>query len=203
LNDLVTFEKNNFMKSIILSITLLSTVFTFGQNYEMDGSEIGFDLAFNASTFGGNAGIGLKYGFNFGESLIAGPSVRYERTWIKNNVTGTNGGFNVFGGGVFGHYRFQNVLFAGAEFEMLKSPYTKLGLLSSLSSWAPTFFVGGGFSREFNESFRINAGIMYDVINAENSPFKRSYNFKVKNEQGQVVKILPIIFRLAFFIPIS
>ena len=111
--------------------------------------------------------------------------------------------WSVFGGGVFGHYRFQNVLFAGAEFEMLKSPYTKLGLLSSFQTWAPTLFVGGGFSREFNESFRINAGIMYDVINADNSPFRGSYNFTVKNEQGQVIRILPIIVRLAFFIPIS
>ena len=182
---------------------LLSSSLSFSQNFEMDGSEIGFDVAFNASTNGGNAGLGLKYGLNFGEDFIAGPSVRYERTWIKNNVTGTNGGYNVFGGGVFGHYRFQNVLFLGAEFEMLKSPYTKLGLLTSLPTWAPTLFLGGGFSREFNESFRINAGIMYDVINADNSPFKRSYNVTVKNEQGQVIKILPVIFRLAFFIPIS
>ena len=191
------------MKFIIFSIVLFTSVSSFAQNFEMDGTEIGFDLAFSASTNGGNAGIGLKYGINFGENLIAGPSARYERTWIKNNVTGINGGYNVYGGGVFGHYRFQNVLFAGVEFEMLKSPYTKIGQLTSLPSWAPTLFLGGGFSREFNESIRINAGIMYDVINAENSPFKRSYNFTVKNEQGQVVKILPIIFRLAFFIPLS
>ena len=191
------------MKSIITLFIVLTSTLSFSQNFEMDGSEIGFDVAFNASTNGGNAGIGLKYGLNFGEDFIAGPSIRYERTWIKNNVTGTNGGFNVFGGGVFGHYRFQNVLFVGGEFEMLKSPYTKLGLLTSFPTWAPTLFLGGGFSREFNESFRINAGIMYDVINADNSPFKRSYNFTVKNEQGQIVKRLPIIFRLAFFIPLS
>jgi len=191
------------MKSIIFSIILFTSVSSLAQNFEIDGTEIGFDLAFNASTNGGNAGIGLKYGINFGENLIAGPSVRYERTWNQNIITGNSGGFNVYGGGVFGHYRLQNVLFLGAEFEMLKSPYTKIGQLTYLPTWAPTLFLGGGFSREFNESFRINAGIMYDVINADNSPFKRSYNFTIKNEQGIVTKILPIIFRLAFFIPLS
>ena len=113
----------------------------------------------------------------------------------------------MYGGGVFTHFRFFEALFLGVEFEMLKSPYLSNGFLNSppsiSDSWAPTLLLGGGFSKEFNESFRINAGIMYDVINAENSPFRPNYTFKKKNEAGQVIRILPIIFRLAFFIPIS
>ena len=191
------------MKSIIFSIILFTSVSSLAQNFEIDGTEIGFDLAFNASTNGGNAGIGLKYGINFGENLIAGPSARYERTWSKNITNGTSGGVNVYGGGLFGHYRLQNVLFLGVEFEMLKSPYTKTGQLTSAPNWVPTLFLGGGFSREFNESFRINAGIMYDVINHDSSPFRDSYSITIKNDQGTPVKPLPIIFRLAFFIPLS
>ena len=191
-------------KILIALISLITCINLSAQSFEMSGSEIGFDLAFNASTFGGNAGIGLKYGLNLGENLILGPSVRYERTWVKNNLTGYNGGYNVYGGGAFVHGRFYNALFLGMEFEMLKSPFTANGFLTGLNpSWAPTLFLGGGFSKEFNESFRINAGLMYDVINAPNSPFKRSYSITQKNANGQVVKILPIIFRLAFFIPIS
>ena len=190
--------------AIILFISL-TTQIANAQSFTMQGSEIGFDLAFSASTNGGNAGLGLKYGLNFGENLILGPSVRYERTWIKNNVTGFNGSYNIFGGGAFAHFRFYEALFLGMEFEMLKSPYTSSGLLTAIpqSTWAPTLFLGGGFSKEFNESFRINAGIMYDVINPVNSPYRRSYTFTKKDEAGNVVKILPIIFRLAFFIPIS
>jgi len=185
--------------TLILSLTL--SVTSFSQNFSMSGSEIGFDLAFSASTNGGNAGIGLKYGLNLGENLIVGPSVRYERTWVKNNFTGTNGGYNVYGGGAFVHARFYNALFLGLEYELLKSPYTNSGFLTGLNpSWANTLFLGGGFSKEFNESFRINAGLMYDVINAENSPFKRSYSITQKDANGNIVKILPIIFRLAFFI---
>ena len=155
------------MKRIIpiLVTLLLSMSHPFAQNFEMEGSEIGFDVAFSASTNGGNAGIGLKYGINLGENLILGPSVRYERTWVKNVYSGYNGGYNVYGGGVFTHIRFLEALFVGAEFEMLKSPYNSTGYLTSISSsWAPTLFIGGGFSKEFNDSFRINAGLMYDII---------------------------------------
>jgi len=192
------------MKHLILSLILAFSFASHSQTFEMSGSEIGFDLAFSASTNGGNAGIGLKYGIKLGENLILGPSVRYERTWIKNNTTGANGAYNVFGGGAFAHLRFYNALYLGVEYELLKSPYSKNGFLTSTNpSWANTLFIGGGFSKEFNESFRINAGIMYDVINASNSPFRRSYSISTKDANGNIVKILPILFRLAFFIPIS
>ena len=56
---------------------------------------------------------------------------------------------------------------------------------------------------EFNESVRINAGIMYDVIDAQNSPFRRSYFMQKKTSDGSPAGFLPIIYRIAFFIPLS
>lgn len=200
--------------SILLSISVLYnsyTAQTMVNNYNAlaaydDGTnspkqkhgELGIDLAFSASNNSGNFGVGLKYGIAFGEYLIAGPSLRYERLWFNNiNFESTNR-FNTFGGGAFLHARFFNALFLGAEFEMLKSPYTKNGFLSvQQSTWAPSLLMGGGFSMEFNESIRINAGIMYDVINATNSPFRRSYMLKRKNGS-----YLPILYRIAFFFPL-
>lgn len=170
------------------------------------GSEIGADIAFSASTNGGNVGLGLKYGAKFGKYIIAGPSVRYDLTWIKNqigSVGGVNGNYSVYGGGAFVHARFFNALFIGAEFEYLRSPYDRNGFLTNLPSWAPTLFLGGGFSMEFNEKFRLNAGIMYDVINAQNSPFRNSYSINIKDANGAIVRYLPIIYRIAFFIPIG
>jgi hypothetical protein len=173
----------------------------------MDGTEIGFDLAFSASTNGGNAGLGLKYGINLGEYLIAGPSVRYERLWIKNLLTQQSLGYNMYGGGAFLHSRFFNALFLGAEFEVLRSPYqtagTAAGFVSQTGTWAPTLFLGGGFSMEFNAGIRINAGVMYDVIDAENSPFRSSYFMRKETTNGQPAGFLPIIYRIAFFIPLS
>jgi len=194
------------MKNIFALILclVLSINTTHSQSFEMDGSEIGFDLAFSASTNGGNVGLGLKYGLNLGEYLIAGPSVRYERLWITDVGSAQNqpGGYNMYGGGAFLHGRFFNALFLGAEFEMLRSPYQTAEFVSQTGPWAPTLFLGGGFSMEFNAGIRINAGVMYDVIDAENSPFRSSYFMQKRTTNGQA-GFLPIIYRIAFFIPLS
>jgi len=179
---------------------LLSFFLIFGKAnaQEITGTEFGLDVIFHASNMGGTAGLGAKYGFKFGEYIIAGPSARYQRSWTKNVTAGTKTGYNVYGGGVFGHARFFNALFVGAEFEMLRSPYTSFGLLTTGSQWAPTLFVGGGFSMEFNESWRLNAGIMYDIIDHKNSPIRTQYF--MRNSQNA---LLPIIYRITLFIPLS
>lgn len=183
--------------TFILLISLLISTTIYSQDKKLN-SEIGIDLAFSTSSNNGNIGIGLKYGIELGEYFIAGPSIRYERLWFNNFNNGSKGSFNTFGGGAFIHGRFFNALFVGAEFEMLKSPYTKTGFLSSVErTWSPTLFLGGGFSMEFNETIRLNAGIMYDVLDPANSPFRRSY--MMKRENGQY---LPIIYRIAFFFPL-
>ena len=196
---------------VLMCIMLVSICKTDAQSFTVDGSEIGVDLAFSASTNGGNFGLGLKYGVNIGEYLILGPSVRYEYLWWKNyfgTTTLSEGNRHLYGGGFFTHARFFNALFLGMEFEVLKSPYGKPeqyspGFITAEGSWAPTLFLGGGFSMEFNESFRINAGVMYDVINAENSPFRRSYFVQKKNTLGESAGFLPIIYRIAFFFPLN
>ena len=203
------------MKFYILILSLLFSPLLFAQDDEetedndskytgtFQGSELGIDISFTASTNGGNAGLGLKYGAKLGEYVILGPSIRYDLTWIKNQVGGNNGNYSVYGGGAFIHGRFFNALFIGAEFEYLRSPYEKNGFLTSLPSWAPTLFLGGGFSMEFQEKIRLNAGIMYDVINAQNSPFRNSYSITRKDANGNIVGYLPIIYRIAFFIPLG
>ncbi|OFZ55455.1 MAG: hypothetical protein A3D92_03475 [Bacteroidetes bacterium RIFCSPHIGHO2_02_FULL_44_7] len=196
------------MKKLLLPVLLTFALGTkvSAQNSTITGSEIGIDLAFSGSNFGGNVGLGVKYGLNLGEYVIAGPSVRYEQIWWKNYTGGSaaaSGSRSVYGGGVFIHGRFFNALFVGAEFEMLRSPYDKNGLFAVSKTWAPTLFLGGGFSMEFNEKVRVNAGIMYDVINVQNSPFRRSYSVQKKSANGAVAGYLPIIYRIAFFFPIS
>ena len=168
-----------------------------------NGSEIGLDLSFSASNLGGHFGLGLKYGVKLGEYIMIGPSVRYERLWSSNVTTGFNGSTNVYGGGAFVHARFFNALFLGVEYEHLKSPYNPQGFVATKSSWAPTVFVGGGFSMELNNRIRLNAGIMYDLVNATNSPFRDTYSFTIKDENGNIQRYLPIIFRVAFFFPLD
>jgi len=195
------------MKSIllVLSFTLLSISNSFGQ--EINGKEIGFDVAFSASSFGGTGGLGLKFGWKYGDYLIFGPSARYQRSWNKNITTGTQGGFNVYGGGGFVHARFYNVFFAGSEFEILRSPYTSNGFLTNNGTWVATWLIGGGFSMEFNEKFRLNAGIMYDVLDVpninnpnNNNPNSPLQPYVAKKQNGSPI---PIIYRIAFFIPLG
>ncbi len=190
-----------FMKTINLLFTLMLSgmIFSTSTNaQEIDGTEFGVDGYFGASTNGGSFTLGAKYGFKFGEYLIAGPSLRYQRSWTKNVTTGAQGGYNVFGGGVFGHARFFNALFVGAEFEMMRTPFIIQTTAGQTKNWIPTLFIGGGYSQEFNGKFRINAGIMYDIINNLSSPFRQGYF--LRNSQNV---LLPVIYRIAFFFPLS
>lgn len=162
--------------------------------------EIGFDLNFSASNFGGTAGLGLKLGFNIQEKFIAGPSIRFQQSWSTgvaiNGGTGVNSSFSIYGGGGFIHARLFNYFFVGAEVELLSTPFQN-GFLMAQRVWVPTALVGGGFSRAFTPNFRLNAGVMYDVIDNVNSPFRQGYFMKRANGT-----YIPVMYRIAFFFPI-
>lgn len=188
-----------FMKSFLF-FSIFLPLFTLAQA-SYNGSEIGLEVFAGASNLGGSVGGELKYAAILNEQWAVGPSFRYQRTWSNNY--GQKMGFSVYGGGVYAHYRIQNTLFLGGEFEFLRSPFNFINMNYSTRNWAPTLFLGGGFSREFNGKIRVNGGIFYDVINAANSPFRSSYSIRIKNELGQVVRILPIIYRITFFFPLG
>jgi len=184
---------------LFLCITAVFSL-SFHSQVSYDGSEIGLEIVAGGSNLGGSVGGDLKYAVVLNENFAVGPSFRLQRTWSNN--LGQKFGFSVYGAGVFAHYRLKNVVFAGIEFEALHCPVNYVNVNSS-KSWLSTLFIGGGFSRDFNHKIRINAGVFYDVINADNSPFRSSYNFNIKNEAGQIVKILPMIYRISFFFPIG
>lgn len=181
----------------------ISSFFSFSNYHSQvtfDGSEIGLEIVAGGSNLGGSVGGDLKYAAVLNENFAVGPSFRLQRTWSNN--LGQKFGFSVYGAGVFAHYRLKNVVFGGVEFEVLHCPVNYVNVNSS-KSWLSTLFIGGGFSRDFNHKIRINAGVFYDVINAANSPFRSSYNFNIKDVNGQIVKILPMIYRISFFFPIG
>jgi outer membrane protein assembly factor BamA len=157
---------------------------------EGPSNEIGFDVNLSASTLGGTGGLGLKIGFPLSEHLIAGPGLRYQSTWSKNQ--GINYSFSSYGGGVFLHYRLLKYLFAGTEIELLSTPWQQ-GYLTGSRKWVPIALVGGGFSHELNSSIRLNAGIMYDLINNFDSPLRQGYFVRNSNNV-----LLPFVYRIAF-----
>ncbi|MCR9173075.1 MAG: hypothetical protein NXI10_11310 [bacterium] len=187
------------MKRFLFVICILFSLSSNAQSTE--GTELGLEGTFHVSNLGGSFGVGVKYGWKFGEYFIAGPSARYQRSWFQvgtNTNSPTTTGFNVFGGGGFIHARFFNALFAGAEAELLHSPLAGNFVVTGSSNWAPSLLLGGGFSMEFNEKWRLNLGIFYDAIDHPNSPLRTQYF--MRNSLGA---LLPVIYRINFFFPIG
>lgn len=187
------------MRRLLLAICILGSLSSNAQSTE--GTELGLEGTFYASNISGTFGLGVKYGWKFQEYFIAGPSIRYQRSWYQTGInTGSpqQSGFNVFGGGGFIHARFFNALFAGVELEFLRSPLSGNIVINGQGNWAPTAFVGGGYSMAFSEKWRLNLGVMYDVINHQNSPIRTQYF--MRNSQNV---LLPIIYRINFFFPIG
>jgi hypothetical protein len=189
------------MKKIIASIFSLVTLLSSAQ-IDFKNGEIGAEIFAGFSNFGGSVGGEMKYGVFLNEQLLVGPSFRLHQTWANN--LGQKASFSVYGPGVFGHYRIQKVLFVGAEFQVLRNPFNFVTFQQDqLRKWSPNLMLGGGFCFTLNPRLKLNAAIFYDVINAPNSPFRTSYNFRIKNEFGQTVRILPIIYRVTFFFPLG
>ena len=175
--------------------------FTYVAQTEYDGSEIGVELHGGASNQGGTISAGLKYAVILNNNFAVGPSFRLQRTWINNN--GISASANIWGGGIWAHVRYKNALFGGLEFEVIKNPFGP-NFQSAENKWLSTLFLGGGFSKEYNGKIRINLGIFYDIINADNSPFQNSYIIRIKDSQtGSTQRILPVIYRINFFFPIG
>ena len=193
------------MKNLFTSLFICFSITSYGQ-VDFDGSEIGVEVfAARAGSNGGTMGFGLKYAAILNENFIVGPSLRYHYTWsfIDPNLTqGSKVSGSLYGGGFFAHARYKDALFGGVEFELLKTPFNFSPTLGEFKPWIATLFIGGGFSKLYNK-VRINLGVFYDVINAENSPFRPNYAIRIKNAEGGTQRILPIIYRINFFFPIE
>lgn len=183
-----------------LLCSLLCTPF-FAQD-EMDNlsklpQEIGVDGFFSIGNLGGTFALGLKYGFKFGEEnkFIAGPSFRIQRAW--SSYAGSKFSYNILGLGGFFHARMYNVLFVGAELEMMNAP-TVYSVLNPTKKLTPACFVGGGYSQAFKSDIRLNVGVFYDIINSLNSPYRPYYI--ARKENGVLI---PIMYRMAVFFPIG
>ena len=193
------------MKNFFQLIFVLC-LFSAHTQTEFDGSEIGVEIfAARAGSNGGTMGGGFKYAAILNKNFAVGPSFRYHRTWSffdQNLVAGSPSSASIFGGGLFAHARYKDALFGGIEFELIKTPFNFSQTVEEFKPWIATLFLGGGFSKLYNK-VRINLGIFYDVVNAENSPFRPNYAIRIKNSEGGTQRILPIIYRVNFFFPLG
>ena len=184
-----------------LYVFFIFIVYDISSQTVITSQELGVEGYFGASNQSGSFGIGPKFGIVLNENIAIGPSFRIQRNW--SNLLGNSFSQTVYGGGAFAHIRYKSkgksTVFGAVEFEYLRSPFVDINFQNvTAKKWAPTLFIGGGFLVRVNKVVGINAGILYDVINADNSPFRSSYFFKQKNQAGVITKIYPLIYRLTF-----
>lgn len=206
------------MRGIVSIIIAWSCITVSSISFAQDKYDIGLELAAaRGSNFGGTIGLSAKFGFlkhtGETETLVYGPSLRYQYWWNNNPVLGTGGQGAIWGGGGFLHYRFFDWLFVGSDVEVIKNP-----IISSNPDkrWALTTFVGGGLHHDF-DFVKLNLGIMYDVADGirerlrvsnptqyNTSPFRQSYFIpRTDPTTGQNAGFLPIIYRITFFFGIG
>ena len=195
------------LREFFLSIGLILTLTANGiAQYNDKGYEIGVEIAgAQGSNLGGMFGGVVKFAITedmgFDNSLAYGPSLRYQYIWSNNTFTGVQGSSSMFGFGGFIQYRFFEWFYLGSEVEIIQNRF------SAEANWTPVGFLGGGIHKDFG-GIKLNAGLMYDAIDAlraptspVSSPLFNSYFIRVQNptSPGQAGGFLPIIARITFF----
>jgi hypothetical protein len=191
------------MKKVFLFYWFVFALLMPSKAQLIEGSEIGIDGSLSASTMGGAAGCGLKFGLKTTENFIFGPSIRFNRGWSTVTLTSQKFSFTNWGAGFFAHGRYGNVVFGGVEAEVIQNKNIFVDTSALFKKVVPTLFICGGFSKEFNRFVRLNFGLYYDLINSLNSPYRNAYMITIKDPQtGQIVRRLPLIYRITFFFPL-
>lgn len=192
---------------VFIFVTILSAQFSFGQMY---GKEIGVEITgARGSNLGGVVGGVLKFSFvseMVGENYLAfGPSVRYQYFWSNNSFTGIQANGSMLGFGGYLQYRFFDWFYVGAAAEYIQNPFNQF------SKWTPVGFIGGGIHKDF-DFVHLNAGLMYDVIDAlrdpldqVSSPLANNYFMRKQNPTNaqEVGGYIPIIARITFYFPLG
>lgn len=188
---------------VVFLLTFVPSIFSQVEEGKPVRPEIGVEGFLGASTLGGSYSLGLKYGFKVNENFIFGPSLRLLKNWTSN-TNSQNYSYSIYGLGGFAHVRYGNMVFGGVELELFRTPVNLSGYYTGTKNTASTLFIGGGFSREFKEIVRVNAGVFYDAFNHLNSPFRNSYMMKKASPTtGQIAGYIPVIYRITFFFPIG
>lgn len=96
-----------------------------------------------------------------------GVQVTYE--YINNKYYEDYSGSN-YGGSVFSRYRFTPRLYGHTEFQLMS--YKWIYLDGDSRKTVPMLYVGGGYSQPISKNTWLNAQVLFDVLNNENSPYK-------------------------------
>lgn len=170
--------------------------------------EVGLEIGnFSFSTITSSVDMALKFAIVDDEELAYGPILR-TKFWRSNNIeTGFVGSQSFFGFGGFLHYRTMEWFYLGAEIEYNQNSFANMNQLDN-SQWNLAAFIGGGIHRKLGESnFHLNAGMMFDLVDALRDPlttnpsnFSPYYFLRRSNPQnpGAGGQFVPLIYRITF-----
>jgi len=98
--------------------------------------------------------------------LSVGAQVSYEYIHYDQYDDGSN-----YGASIFNRFRVTPRLYTHAEFSVMSYKWF-YDDRDGDRKVAPMFFVGGGYSQPISRNTWLNAQVLFDVLNHENSPYK-------------------------------
>lgn len=108
-------------------------------------------------------------GYKFTPEWSAGVQVSYEFISDKRYLEDQNG--SNYGFSIFSRYRVTPRLYAHTEFSLMSYKWF-YNDGDNARKMAPMFYVGGGYSQPISKNTWLNAQVLFDVLNHENSPYK-------------------------------
>ena len=180
------------IKTALLFITFflaLTKAFAQGEGSELFASVASTDansLANNLSVdknriyYGGylNMNFGKYYSIIGAQPLVAykinpklsvGTQLSFE--YISDSRYAANQNGANYGASIFSRYRLSPYFYVHSEFSLMSYKWF-YNDGSDERKLAPMLYVGGGLSQPVSENVWINAQVLFDVLNHENSPYK-------------------------------
>lgn len=168
--------------------------------------EVGLEIGnFSLSTQFSMVDMAVKFAIVEDDELAYGPIVRTKFFKSNDVFTGVQGSGSFIGFGAFLHYRLMEWFYLGTEIEYNQNHRP---IIDPQKRWNLAGFVGGGIHRKLGESnFHLNAGIMFDVIDAIRDPlttnpsnFSDYYFLRRSNPQNPQAggQYVPMIYRITF-----
>jgi len=121
-------------------------------------------------SFGKYTVIGIEpmVGYKLTKRLSTGIKIKYE--YIVDKRYSETHNTSTYGGSLFARLRlfkriYLHAEYAGYNYEL----YSEFG--DSDREWIPFLFVGGGFSQRIGKRASLNAQIVFDVLQDDNSPY--------------------------------
>jgi hypothetical protein len=108
-------------------------------------------------------------GYKVSPQFSIGTQLSYEYFSDKrgsNDFSSSN-----YGASIFTRYRFIPELYGHLEYSYMNYEFNA-SLIGDKRQWVPFLFVGGGFSQPISNTTWLNAQVLFDVIQDENSPFE-------------------------------